>query len=591
VAAGVAHALDALAPDGSRGWHDDREMKNCHRAGRMPGANAVGVRWRDMRTLLRAAAIATTIAAALATTTTTATATAAGASNRVVGGSSLANPGWAALLNIDYPGGDVGLCAGELVASDWVLTAAHCVVPDGGSVVTPDAIGAWVGLDRASQATKANAQVVDRVVVDPSYNAVTSYGDLAALHLAGLDPHGPVALGSSADAATGTAATVMGFGVTSLVLDQTSDALQQVAAPILDGSACAGAYAGSYDATTMICAGAVRGQDSCNGDSGGPLALAPSSPAGELLGTVDYGSQNCGDGSPAVYQRVTAGAGAAFLAATLPTVAIAPSTTAPPKQSTITATAATAGIGDASYSWDLDGNGTYGDATGPSVSVPIGSSAVSIGVRATGANGDGAARRVTIAPESTTVAATVPSRVTEGHTLLVALATTGPGSGTVTARATGHGLSASATTAVPAGRSLALKLPNDHVWHAPRKIRIALAGTAQLTLAPAAALTTTFVDNDKPRLRITKARRSTSRQVAVTSKPPGTGTVTLRVVRGTRTLARHAFRVTGTATRGAHVMLTVAAARSVSRGHATIHASWRSSSSPVATATAARKLG
>jgi secreted trypsin-like serine protease len=552
----------------------------------MPGAIVVAVRWRDMGTPLRAAAIATTIAAALAMTT----AAAAAASNRVVGGSSLANPGWAALLNIDYPGGDVGLCGGELVASAWVLTAAHCVMPDGGSVVSPDAIGAWVGLDRASQATNADAQVVDRVVVDPSYNAGTSYGDLAALHLAALDPHTPLALGSSTDTATGTPATVLGFGVTNVVFDQTSDALQQVAAPILDGVTCSGAYAGSYDPTTMICAGGVRGQDSCNGDSGGPLAFAPSSPAAELLGTVDYGSQNCGDGSPAVYQRVTAGAGATFLAATLPTVGIAPSTTAPPKQSTITATAATAGITGPSYSWDLDGNGSYGDATGPSVSIPIGPSAVSVGVRATGSDGDGAARRITIAPQSTTVSATVPSHVTEGHTVLVTLATSGPGSGTVAARATGHGLSASATAAVPAGRSLSLRLPNDHVWHAPRRIQIALAGTAQLTLASAAPLTTTFVDNDKPRLRITKARRSTSRQVAVTSKPPGTGTVTLRVMRGTRTLARHAFRVTGTTPRGAHVSLTAAEARSVSRGHATVHASWRSSSSPVATATAARKL-
>lgn len=535
--------------------------------------------------MLRATAVVVTIA------TFGAAAGTASASNRVVGGSAAANPAWVALLNIDYPDGDAALCGGELVARGWVLTAAHCVVPDGGSVVAAAAVDAWVGLDRESAATSANAEVVDRVVVDPGYVAGTSYGDLAALHLAAPDPHEPVALGSATDTPTGTPATVLGYGVTNSVLQQVSDTLQQVAAPVLDPAGCAAIYAGSFDAATMLCAGAVRGQDSCNGDSGGPLALAPATAVAELLGTVDYGSQKCGDGTPAVYQRVTGGAGGAFLASTLPTVVIAPSTAAPPKHSTITATVATAGIAGATLSWDLDGNGVYGDASGPTVSVPIGTSALSIGVRATGADGAGAARRVVIAPLDTLVAASVPSSVTEGHTLLVALTTSGPGSGTIAARATGHDLSSGASAAVPAARTLALAFPNDHVWHAPRKIHVALTATAQLTLSPAATLTTTLVDNDRPRLRVTKARRSTSRQVAVSTKPPGTGTVTLRVVHDGRTVARRAFRVIGTTPRGAHVTLSHAARHSVAHGRSSVHASWRSSSSPVVTATAARTLG
>jgi hypothetical protein len=514
----------------------------------------------------------------------------ASASTRVVGGSAVSNPGWTALVSVDLPAGETGLCGGELIARSWVLTAAHCAVSDAGAQVAPSDVTTWVGLDRASTATSANAQHVDRIVVDPAYASQSSYGDLAALHLTAPDSHDPVALGSPSDPSTGATASVLGWGITSSFIQQTSDTLQQVGAPILDGGACTAAYGTSYDVATMICAGAVRGQDSCNGDSGGPLAFSPTTASAVLLGTVDFGPDICGDGQPAVYQRVTDGAGALFLASTVPTAAIAPSIAAPAKNSTISATAASSGLDVPSYSWDLNGDGTYGDATGATVSVPIGAGATSIAVRATGADGNEAARQLTLTPVDTPVSATVPATVTEGHPLLVALATTGPGSGVVTAHASGHGIARTATATVPVARTLALTFPNDHVWHAPRKIHVALSATAQLTLASPATFTTTLVDNDKPRLRLTSARHSGSRRVSIVTKPPGAGTLTLRVMRAGRTLAHRTIRVTGTGSQKAQVKLTAAAAARVAGGRVSVRASWRSSTSPAATASAARAL-
>ncbi len=49
------------------------------------------------------------------------------------------------------------------------------------------------------------------------------------------------------------------------------------------------------------------GVDSCNGDSGGPLAYKKSKPEDPwyLIGIVSYGTSLCGKGSPGVYTKVT----------------------------------------------------------------------------------------------------------------------------------------------------------------------------------------------------------------------------------------------------------------------------------------------
>lgn len=53
----------------------------------------------------------------------------------------------------------------------------------------------------------------------------------------------------------------------------------------------------------------VSGKDSCNGDSGGPLAYRRNNGALEpwyQVGIVSFGTSRCGTGSPGVYTRVTA---------------------------------------------------------------------------------------------------------------------------------------------------------------------------------------------------------------------------------------------------------------------------------------------
>ena len=56
----------------------------------------------------------------------------------------------------------------------------------------------------------------------------------------------------------------------------------------------------------QLCAkGLFRNQDSCKGDSGGPLFLhGPNNSALIQVGIVSYGPTNCGQGLPGVYTRI-----------------------------------------------------------------------------------------------------------------------------------------------------------------------------------------------------------------------------------------------------------------------------------------------
>lgn len=62
----------------------------------------------------------------------------------------------------------------------------------------------------------------------------------------------------------------------------------------------------NLNTTTHICAGGVKGVDSCKGDSGGPLVYKKGvdSPWYQV-GIVSYGTRICGFGLPGIYSRVS----------------------------------------------------------------------------------------------------------------------------------------------------------------------------------------------------------------------------------------------------------------------------------------------
>ena len=321
-----------------------------------------------------------------------------GATPRIVGGTSASNPGWIAYLNISFPDGD-SLCGGELISKRTILTAAHCVTADGSTTaVSPSAVTAWVGLDHLSDSGTTPGSASNLIVVHPDYDPVSLDNDVALVMLTNLSDHEPVALGGPGDPAVGSVPAVLGWGITDSGTQVLSDTLLRVAAPILAPSRCSALEPG-YDATSKICAGGALGQDSCSGDSGGPLVLAAGTGVASLVGTVAYGSQNCGDGQPSVYQRVTSGSVQPFLRfwTAMPRIESISGSPTVGQPLTLQVTHG-ALFGTVNDTWDLDADGQFDDATGDTVTLPLDTSWRSVAVRAADGNGDVGAQRITIIP-------------------------------------------------------------------------------------------------------------------------------------------------------------------------------------------------
>ncbi|KAJ2779036.1 hypothetical protein H4R18_004242 [Coemansia javaensis] len=201
---------------------------------------------------------------------------------RIVGGSTVPEGKYPFAVRLEIAsGGDDYLCGGTLIASDLVVTAAHCVVePEVSSLFAPEEINVCYGSSSVA-AQKCTPAV--NVTVHPQYNPTVYSNDIALIRIA------PLASNNNSNGGVGAAAIytgklpenttliTMGWGKTSSNSSALPTTLMSTEIKIGSRSACRQAQPGyqSSDGPDVCTVNALTpGRDSCQGDSGSPTVVA-----------------------------------------------------------------------------------------------------------------------------------------------------------------------------------------------------------------------------------------------------------------------------------------------------------------------------
>jgi len=252
---------------------------------------------------------------------------------RIVGGEQSTAGKYPWIMSVNFgstDGSSPGGCAATLIATNWAITAAHCITSSGFS--TKDQLSVVLGEFDLSSSSDSNdgkrknvKLALDPILHESYKNPKPESNDIALLKLAediDLNTYTPACLPASGADYTGQNGRVYGWGSTASCPAASSSVLLEVEVPIVSDAVCEAASSDSVTSTQlgqcvtqalnyngvispdMVCAGS-SGKDSCQGDSGGPFTVKSSSTSQhDLVGVVSWGYGCAADGLYGVYSEV-----------------------------------------------------------------------------------------------------------------------------------------------------------------------------------------------------------------------------------------------------------------------------------------------